>query len=1499
MAAHSRPSSPRWWRLGAILAVCAAVLADAGKPPHSKDKGATKLAAAQSFRLPGDVIPSNYTLRIVTHFQDDNFRFYGQAFIDIDVVRDTSVVRMHAKQLQVDQRAVTVTLLDADEDSNSIPEQQEEEEEGPQEQSGAQAEDQDQKIKPTELPEQRPEEEKPAEEKQEEKKPEQQKLEEQKPEEQKTEKPEEQKTEEQIKPEEQKLEEQKTEEQKPDKIEEQKLEEQKLEEQKQEEQKPLEEKPVEQKLEALKPEEQKPAPPQKPEEEKREELKPVEDKPDEPKIEKQKQEEQKLEEPKQDELKPEEQKLEEHKSDKQKVEGQIEAEQKPEEQKPEVTKPEEQKPDVQKPLEQIPEGQKLEETKQETKPEMQLEEQKQDVNPGVQSDGEKVDLKPGEQDPTLPQEATKDKITGAEEPKLGGPIVNKEKDEELVQTQPITTESTQDQVRRRRRRQGHYQHRPRDAEFQGLRLSNVSMDSKLQQLVITLSEPLRAGRRYRIAVRYWGTLNTEDRGYFRGAYLVEGRARYVSSTVFEPAEARRAFPCFDEPHMKANFSLVLGRHKNYTSSANMPLDRTESMEEKPDWYWDYYPTTPKMSTYLVAFMVHALEGTSLNPGAPGIQFRAWTVPGRSHQANFSLSVAPKIMSTLGAQLGAPGVLPKHDMVAVPGFKSEALENWGLVSFEEHHLLLPANAGQLNKQSVSTVVAHELAHIWFGNLITPAWWSDIWLSEGFATFYSAEALQAVFPAWRFHETAAGNAYLLVTHTDAMPSTTPVIHAADNPNKLESVFGAISYYKGYWLLRMLESSLGADVFDNGVRRYVRRHLHSSVRTKDLWVALQEAVDERQDLDLEAAASASASTGEAVVVGDDSDEEDVARVVVPDTKPTSATNATRAVVVPARSKRDASLVMKAPITQLVIGAIDQADKGSGEASELTDASASTEALEQVKLASPTKNRVTPANVKKSPELSEEVLSPPRRGPGATGFHGKVGWLPHPVDQIMKNWVTQPGHPIVSVYRNLETGVVTLNQRRYLSPAPAGGFPCNASTAWWIPVRWATIPRGSGATGTADVSKLVFWMPPTCSNVTLPVKVPREELLILNAGLSGLYRVRYESSALQQLARLSRAGWRQVAPLTRLQLVADALDLARAGRAPYQHVLRMVDHLGRDNNPMVWRAALPHLMMLHRQLRARRDGVVLRSWLQDLVSPHANGVGFTTRPQDTPLQASLRYKVTTLACLADHSTCQRKAKKSLKQFMAGDTDAIPVGRLTSTQLCAAVRWGSPAEWRFLRAQLSAPASVLPRKAVASALGCSRDQETLRSLLADTVDANSTLRRSDVSAVLSAVAANEVGSDIVLRFFEEKAPQVYKRLGGHPRVEKSFREIAESLNTKRQLDRLDAVLRQFQSQTPTRSPPSWGRDMVRENIRWAERSRGEISRWLRARADSDDELELRRTQSKTKTKTKATPASTTPNANSKAPRRLEEDEDVDTENTSSHGIFNHLLNTIFLNSQI
>ncbi|KAJ1527435.1 hypothetical protein ONE63_007416 [Megalurothrips usitatus] len=282
-------------------------------------------------------------------------------------------------------------------------------------------------------------------------------------------------------------------------------------------------------------------------------------------------------------------------------------------------------------------------------------------------------------------------------------------------------------------------------------------------------------------------------------------------------------------------------------------------------------------------------------------------------------------------------------------------------------------------------------------------------------------------------------------------------------------------------------------------------------------------------------------------------------------------------------------------------------------------------------------------------QVVSPPRRGPAPTGYTGRVGWLPRPVAQIMRGWVHQRGYPIINVYRNLETGVVTINQRRFLAVAGAGGsVACNATTsAWWI-------PSPSSAGGAAPAADTVFWVPPTCANITLPVKVARDDWLVLNSGLIGLYRVRYDARTLTQLSKLPRAAWLQMAPVTRLQLVSDSLDLARLGRAPYQTVLRMLSLLGRDPNPMVWRAALPHLIMLQRQLRTRRDGVALRSWLQDLVSPHAPSIGFTTRPQDTPNQASLRVKVTTLACLADHAVCQRKAKKALKQFMAGNTDAM-----------------------------------------------------------------------------------------------------------------------------------------------------------------------------------------------------------------------------------------------------
>jgi puromycin-sensitive aminopeptidase len=372
--------------------------------------------------------------------------------------------------------------------------------------------------------------------------------------------------------------------------------------------------------------------------------------------------------------------------------------------------------------------------------------------------------------------------------------------------------------------------RVRAESSRGVMRGRVVADPATQKIEIQFPDRLPAGE-VTLSMAFRGKLRNDLRGLYRAR---SGKRRYAF-TQLEAAEARRFFPCLDEPAMKARFEISVTTDAGNTVLSNSPAAKVEPLPGGLKTV--HFKPTPPLSTYLLALAVGELEASA--PTSCGeTEIRTWHVPGKAGLSDFGLDVARETLARLEKYFDLPYPYEKLDLVAVPDFEAGAMENAGAVFFRETLLLVdPQTATAQEKKRVAEVVCHELAHMWYGNLVTMAWWDDLWLNEAFATWMAFHIVDAWKPEWRmWHDFQHYRAAAL--GTDALRHSHPIYAAVRTPDEATENFDVITYEKGASVVRMLERYLGPEVFRAGVRTYIRRHREGNAVASDLWQALTEA-------------------------------------------------------------------------------------------------------------------------------------------------------------------------------------------------------------------------------------------------------------------------------------------------------------------------------------------------------------------------------------------------------------------------------------------------------------------------------------------------------------------------------------------------------------------------------------------------------------------------------------------------------------------------------------
>jgi len=378
---------------------------------------------------------------------------------------------------------------------------------------------------------------------------------------------------------------------------------------------------------------------------------------------------------------------------------------------------------------------------------------------------------------------------------------------------------------------------------QALPKNSIALDAAEQTLTLTLPNELVAGE-HELALKFSGKINAQGQGLFYARYQEQGtnEKKTMLGTQFEATDARRMFPCWDEPSFRAKFQLSAVVPENFTAVSNMPVEGETKVEGGKEVR---FVTSPSMSSYFVVLC--AGEFDSIEGEQDGVKLRVVTTKGKAEKGRYALESEAKILHYYNEYFGVPYPLPKLDLIAVPGGFGGAMENWGGITYYEAVLLFdPKNSSTETKQDIFAVIAHEMAHQWFGDLVTMAWWDNLWLNEGFASWMGSKCTDRFNPEWnewlrrsvpRDPSRRIGFPKDTAMQSDARSTTHPVQQPIKTEAEAGSAFDEITYRKGQSIIRMLESFLGEEVFRDGIRKYIAAHKYSNTTTADLWEALTE--------------------------------------------------------------------------------------------------------------------------------------------------------------------------------------------------------------------------------------------------------------------------------------------------------------------------------------------------------------------------------------------------------------------------------------------------------------------------------------------------------------------------------------------------------------------------------------------------------------------------------------------------------------------------------------
>ncbi|XP_063599467.1 aminopeptidase N-like [Penaeus indicus] len=890
----------------------------------------------------------------------------------------------------------------------------------------------------------------------------------------------------------------------------------------------------------------------------------------------------------------------------------------------------------------------------------------------------------------------------------------------------------------------------------------------------------------------------------------------LAATFFAPTYARNAFPCLDEPALKATFSISLAHEDHLTALSNMPLADSEPVAGQAGWVWDHFATSVPMSTYLVAFVISDFRNKSSESG--GVRFSAWAREAALQQVDYALETGPKALSFFEDYFGLPYPLPKEDMVALPDFAPGAMENWGLITYRETAMLYsPAASSASNKQRVAVVVVHELAHQWFGNLVTPTWWTDVWLNEGFASFMEFLGTDHVEPSWQMKEQFVVSDLHYVFGIDSLESSHPISVPVVSQDQLGEIYDVIAYVKGASILRMMNYFLGEETFRKGVSNYLKAFAYDAAAQDDLWEFLTEAAHE------DATLAADISVKDIMDTWTLQTGYPVVRVE----RDATGASATVTQVEPSWQMKEQfvvsdlhyvfgidSLESSHPISVPVVS--------QDQLGEIYDVIAYVKGASILRMMNYFLGEETfrkgVSNYLKAFAYDAAAQDDLWQFLTEAAHEDATLAADVTVKDIMDTWTLQTGYPVVRVERDATGASATVTQERFLLLPSASG---RSDASWWVPLTVTSqdAPDFSQTRPSA-------WLPAGAPSTSLSGLPSADAWILLNLQQTGYFRVNYDANNWELLTKQLADAHEVIHVTNRAQVMDDALNLARAGQLNYTTALGLNEYLAKETEYVPWRAALNNLDYLDAMLSATPGYGALRQYLLHLLIPLYDSVGFEDDLQGPHLDQYKRAMALSWTCGLGYEDCVDQSALHFDQWLNNGSAVSP--NLKPTVYCSGIAAGGDEEWQaawdmYLSANVAAEKAVL-----LSALGCTKEVWLLTRYLDMAFTEGSGIRKQDSTAVFSAVASNDVGRYIAWAFLREEWQRISSYYDTFASLGSLVTAATAKFNTRDERRQLESFIEENRdSLSSVARSVSQALENTNNNIAWMDNNYDVIVQWL------------------------------------------------------------------------